>query len=568
MGVLQLQTSRDHNIREQAIPLHIRMEQVRLLYRNLQTSLYATLVASIIMIATLWGVISHSRLIGWASLIILTTLARFVLLSRFHRAVLDPGNTHLWYSRFLAGSIVAAIVWGLAGFLFMPAGLQGYQLLVVFVLGGIVAAASQSLAPVMTAYVSFCILVMLPAIVWLGLQQDSFHLSMSSLLVLFVAAMILLARYIHLSLRESFRLRFENADLINSLENEVGARKASEVYLQGQNRLLEMLATQHVFKDIFCAINEWIEKQLPDARSSILLLDKTGKQLQSISAPSLPDDYNDAINGAAIGPAAGSCGTAAYRNEMVIVEDIATDPLWADYKELAMAHGLKACWSIPVHDARARVVGTFALYYGEPRKPDTAEIELIQTSSRLAGIAIERRQAVEQLEHMAHYDALTSIPNRAMFMDRLRQAMIQAKRWKKTFALLFIDLDNFKLINDTLGHKAGDAVLQLIAKRLLESVRGVDTVARLGGDEFTVILSEVHDRKDTQAVAEKITASLGQPILLENRSYTIGGSIGICLYPDDGMGLDELINAADAAMYRAKGDGGYRHVFFSDMSGV
>jgi len=158
----------------------------------------------------------------------------------------------------------------------------------------------------------------------------------------------------------------------------------------------------------------------------------------------------------------------------------------------------------------------------------------------------------ENLRHMAHHDPLTGLPNRAMFEDRLDQALLRAERQGQGFALLYMDLDGFKPINDQGGHAAGDAMLQHVAARLLDSVRKSDTVARIGGDEFAILLDEVTSLDAAAAVAEQCRANAASPLCLGNRDWSIGLSIGIACYPGDGKSAGELLRHADNAMYQAK----------------
>lgn len=167
----------------------------------------------------------------------------------------------------------------------------------------------------------------------------------------------------------------------------------------------------------------------------------------------------------------------------------------------------------------------------------------------------ESRQA---LEHLAQHDCLTGLPNRALFDDRLRQAVSQAQRDKTHMALLFVDLDEFKDINDTCGHHVGDLLLSAAAKRMQGCVRHADTVGRLGGDEFVVLLTHVEEDQDAVRVAEKICNALSQPFDLDGRSLLIGASIGVALYPAHGSDELTLSRSADAAMYLAKESGGNR----------
>jgi diguanylate cyclase (GGDEF)-like protein/PAS domain S-box-containing protein len=167
----------------------------------------------------------------------------------------------------------------------------------------------------------------------------------------------------------------------------------------------------------------------------------------------------------------------------------------------------------------------------------------------------ERRLAQEQLYHMAHHDTLTGLPNRLFFTDRLKQARAMAKRLKHQMAVLFLDLDRFKLINDSLGHAVGDKLLQEMAVRLGACVRESDTIARLGGDEFTAILSEISSPDDAEKVARKIIKSLARPVLIDGQELFITTSLGISCYPRDGEAPEELIKKADLAMYHAKAQG-------------
>jgi PAS domain S-box-containing protein len=179
---------------------------------------------------------------------------------------------------------------------------------------------------------------------------------------------------------------------------EIDDRKRAEVLLAGEKRLLERIARGDSRPIILDALCRLVEELAGGSLSSILLLDADAKRLRHGAAPSLPTPYIDAIDGALIGPSAGSCGTAAYRAKPVIVSDIATDPLWADYRDLALAHGLRACWSTPILSSEGRVLGTFAVYYREPRSPTPQDYGVIEQITHLASIAIEREQAREQLQ--------------------------------------------------------------------------------------------------------------------------------------------------------------------------
>ena len=187
--------------------------------------------------------------------------------------------------------------------------------------------------------------------------------------------------------------------------------------------------------------------------------------------------------------------------------------------------------------------------------------------------AIERKRAEEQIFRMAFYDSLTELPNRVLFQDRLKQAISYAERNNRLLAVLFLDIDNFKRINDTFGHHIGDELLKGCAERLTGILRKSDAVsrqimpdlfARLGGDEFTVLLTEIRDTKDAARVARRILNVLSRPFVINNRELFVSTSIGIVMYPSDGKDVDSLLKNADAAMYHAKGNGKNNYQYYME----
>jgi signal transduction histidine kinase len=190
-------------------------------------------------------------------------------------------------------------------------------------------------------------------------------------------------------------------------------RKQDELLLAGEKRLLEMIARGESRTVILDALCRLVEELAGGSLTSILLLDSNAACLRHGAAPSLPALYTEAIDGIVIGPSVGSCGTAAYRKESVLVVDIATDPLWADFRDLALAHGLRACWSTPILSSDGRVLGTFAIYYREPRTPTPYEQNIIEQITHLASIAVEREQSEAALRQaqadLAHVSRVTTM---------------------------------------------------------------------------------------------------------------------------------------------------------------
>ncbi|MES0100979.1 diguanylate cyclase [Mesorhizobium sp. M0019] len=337
------------------------------------------------------------------------------------------------------------------------------------------------------------------------------------------------------------------------IARDITARKQAEILRDGQAHILEMIAKSAPLEDVLERLMRLVESQLAGIFGSVLLLDKDGSHLRHAAAPSLARDYTDAVDGAAVGPRAGSCGTAVYRREPVIVADIMQDPLWQDYRELARPHGLRSCWSTPILSHQGAVLGVFAMYSMTVREPTEAETRLIDFTTRIAGIAIERKQAEDRIHFMANHDVLTGLPNRALLEDRLSQAVLYAQRYDRWVTVVFIDLDNFKFVNDTLGHNAGDELLKIVASRMVDCVRATDTVVRLGGDEFVVVLFDQPANVDlVSETLQKLRAALAEPGQLGAHLVRATASIGIANYPKDGTDPDMLLANADAAMYRAK----------------
>jgi PAS domain S-box-containing protein len=198
-------------------------------------------------------------------------------------------------------------------------------------------------------------------------------------------------------------LRDEQGSVVKwfGVVSDIEDRKRAEALLAGEKRILEMVAKGDSLPEILDSLCRLVEEQANGTLASILL--KDGSRLWHGGAPSLPKSYTEAIDGAVIGPASGSCGTAAYRGEQIIVEDIATDPLWTNYRELALPHSLRACWSTPIFSSEKKVIATFAMYYREPRRPSLRDQEIIEQITHLSGVAIERNLTFEQLQRSEAY---------------------------------------------------------------------------------------------------------------------------------------------------------------------
>ena len=613
---------------------------------------------------------------------------------------------------------------------------------------------------------------------------------------------------------EKKQLSFEGQAVFILLSRDITARKQIEIREKSRSYVLELITKGESLSVILEAIASGVEESNSAMLCSVLLLDEAGKRLLNGTAPSLPSFYSEAIHGIEIGQGVGSCGTAAFTNERVIVEDIQSHPYWTPYRELASKAGLQSCWSEPIRSPQKKVLGTFAIYHHTVSKPKESDILLIEQAASLASIVIEKTQAnsafkardeqmqlvlagaelgfwdwdmvtdkvqrnerwatmlgythqeitntthqwtdfihpddrdkawqsiddvlegktklhnleyrmltknggyiwvhdqanvmqrnadgkplrmsgthsditmrklaeekiqlaasvfthakesvvitdtsgsiidvndsfttttgytrnevlrknprllqsgrqhpefydemwqalltegcwsgevwnrrkngeeyaekktisavrnkqgiithyvslgsditlmkehQEKLENIAHYDLLTHLPNRSLLSDRLSQAMLQCGRHEKSLAVVFLDLDGFKHVNDTYGHSVGDELLIALSVRMKESLREGDSLARIGGDEFVAVLTDLDKIEDCEPVLERLLLSASESVTLGAVVLNVSASIGVTLYPLDNVDADLLMRHADQAMYMAKELGKNRYHLF------
>jgi len=459
---------------------------------------------------------------------------------------------------------------------------------------------------------------------------------------------------------------------------DISEHKRLELIRQAHQSALNLIVASQPLAVILNDIARRLEVINPGMLVSILLLDKYAGRLKHGAAPSLTDEYNAAVNQLMIGDGIGSCGTAAWRGEAVIVSDIDRHPFWQPFLELTRKANLHACWSLPFKDEAGSVLGTFAIYHRTPREPTHADLTLINEFASITAVAVQKVYAAETLKqaaavfessregvvitdleprilainrayieitgyseaqvlgknpkiiksghhgksfyqamwaslksvghwsgeiwnrrrngeiypqwltistvcndrnepcnyvgvfaditqmkqsearlaHLAHYDPLTGLPNRLLVQSRLHHAIERAQRHNLRIATLYVDLDRFKNINDSLGHPIGDELLIMLATRLKKRLREEDSLARLGGDEFLLVLEDIKEPSESATVAQTLIDLLATPFELPSgHEIFINASIGISLFPDDASNVTELIQHADMAMYLAKKEG-------------
>ncbi|CAB1370674.1 putative bifunctional diguanylate cyclase/phosphodiesterase [Denitratisoma oestradiolicum] len=452
------------------------------------------------------------------------------------------------------------------------------------------------------------------------------------------------------------------------------ALRKSQRHLEIRNQVYERLALGSELQEILSLIVSGLESERPQWLGAILVLDGDGRHLRLGAAPNMPESYLKMVNGLEVGEGMGSCGTAVYRGERVVIDDIAHHPYGLQFRDLALQIGIVSCWSEPIRSSRGDILGTFSFYQKTPTRPTQEDTEAILHGTHLASVALERhlteeelqlaasvyqasgeaimvsdggnhivavnpafvrltgyssqevmgrspailgsgrmdksfysamwqaletsnrwqgeiwnrrkngevyaewltinvirdhegqphryiamfsditakKQAEETIWQQANYDQLTGLPNRRLFRDRLRQDLRRAQRQNGALGLMFVDLDRFKEINETLGHEAGDKLLIEAAQRINSSVRDTDSIARLGSDEFAITLLGLVEPNEMERVAQAVLLALSQPFSLDTEVGYVSACIGITLFPNDGLDIETLLKNADQAMHAAK----------------
>jgi diguanylate cyclase (GGDEF)-like protein len=311
------------------------------------------------------------------------------------------------------------------------------------------------------------------------------------------------------------QLAMEASFALDSLHRESDRRHQGAV-MADQNRILNLIATGAELKVILTTLAEFVETQSGGALCLLAAQDAVGTDVCWGLSPSMPPQFD--------GASANSPGIASNA-------------------------ALQAVSARPIVGSKDQLLGTLSLYERSDRASPEVNAQLVGICANLAGIAIESCHAAERIRHLAHHDDLTGLPNRLLFNYQLHKALARAERSGSSAAVLFLDLDRFKIINDTLGHDAGDTVLRQIANHLRACVRGTDTLARVGGDEFTLLIEQSAGTQDLGAIAQKLLTAMSSPLTVNGSVYQLSGSIGIAMYPKDGADGAALLKNADIAMY-------------------
>jgi diguanylate cyclase (GGDEF)-like protein len=359
------------------------------------------------------------------------------------------------------------------------------------------------------------------------------------------------------------QLAMEASFALESLQHEADRRYQATI-LADQNRILNLVASGADLKVIFTTLAQFVESQSDGGFCSIVALDPKGSHYSFGVAPSLPEGFERTVVGASLEERIGPYAEAIANGSPVIADDLAAYPLDASLCDFVHRAGLHSVSAWPILGSKGQALGALSLYSCRREIPQRLSAHLVGICTDLAGIAIETRWAADRIRHLAHHDDLTGLPNRLLFNYHLPRALGRAQRTGGGVGVLFLDLDRFKVINDTLGHDAGDDVLCQVSEHLLECLRASDTLARVGGDEFTLLVEQFDGPQDLAEIAQKLLAATARTLTINGQECHLSGSIGIAIYPKDGADSASLLKNADIAMYRAKTSGKNNYQFYSN----
>ncbi len=481
---------------------------------NLSSGLLTSLSIAALSLLILWPLHGPQALWPWLALLCLSHGWSFYQIRKYKLAGdVDPAA---WRRKFVIAAGICGLAWSIVGILYFPSDSLIFQALLGLAVGTVVMASISHYAVWASSYLAFALPAILPFAFQLLTTGDSASQAIFLLLTALLLAMALTAWRMAKRLRSSYMLEHFNLDLIESLTkanvnltNEIQARKQSEIALVDNSALLSGLA-EATFEGLLVhdegqilEINSAVSQMLKLPRENIV-----GRSVLDFVAP----------------------------EERIRITTFIAQPPDIPYESVAIDSTGK-----PLHiEVRGR--------------------HIVQNNRRLRAIAVRditfQKQIQGQLQQLANHDTVTGCASRHLFERRLNQSISRALRHRQQVGLLFIDLDNFKNINDSQGHATGDGLLKVIAKRIQSCVRDEDVVSRWGGDEFTIILEMPSDNKDPRHVAQRIVDEVKKPVEISGKQYYCTASIGCTIYPQDGDTADILLKNADAAMYRAKDRGG------------
>ncbi len=478
-------------------------EQTSQIYAAVKSAIIATLINSTILVFVLWSVIEHDILLIWLAAITLISLARSIDAYQFNKTTPHPKKVHLWSCRFLIGSLLASLAWGISSIWLFPVNDLARQVFLAFVIGGMAAGAVTSLSYMKLPIYLYLCLTLIPLSIRFFYSETELGITMSGMLAFYLVMMLIAANRTHSNIEKTICLHIKDVE-----REQILAQKAEQ--LQSVIKAAPLVLWSHDKNGVF---------ELSEGNA----LKDMGLKPGQVVGQSLFE-------------------------------------LYADYPKVTDA--AKRVLSGESFVTETEVDGRFFESHHTPRFSEQGEI------LGCIGVAVDitkRRQADEKLSYQASHDELTGLINRAEFERRAERFLSINQQEKGEHALCFIDLDQFKVINDTCGHIAGDELLRQLGKVLKKAVRRGDTLARLGGDEFGVLVEHC-SLDQSQRVARELQNAVQEfQFSWEGQSFRVGASIGLVAINETTPNLTELLKQADAACYMAKDLGRNRiHTYHPD----
>ena len=340
-----------------------------------------------------------------------------------------------------------------------------------------------------------------------------------------------------------------------------------------QFKVIDAMLHEESVAEVMTLVCAEIERIAPDMLATVLTMAPGVGRLRSLAAPSLPTAYKrfvEAVDaedlpgeeGDQLGEGGPGRMMAAWFDERVI-ENASSAEAPGPYRQVLERFGLASCWVRPILAKDGKVLGAFVFYFRAPHHPDALQQRLVDVCRPMCALALERENTRAHIHQLAFYDGLTGLPNRRMLYSQAERELDEVVLAVSTLAVLVIDLDRFKLVNDTQGHAAGDRLLREVGNRLSRCVRGIDLVGRLAGDEFVAILPFC-SVEHAAVAAERLLNAVAVPLALEAGVVNPAASIGVAMFPVDGGDVETLLRHADLAMAQAKIDGRNCSRFFND----
>ena len=476
-----------------------------MLYAGLPISQTTMLVIAGLAAVALAPTASHTALTAWLTAIVVVACSRLLLHAAWRRFG-ERKPLQLWFGLFLAGAFVSGAVWGSAGIWVLRLDALESHVALILAMAGIAAAAVPYLAPVLSAFYAYVIPALAPLTITALTHGDVVSRNLGAFTLLFLIGMIIIARRNNATIMEALKLRHENGGLLEDLRSTNEGLQQTLAVLQGV---------------------------LDSTADGLLVLDKDGRVVtwnrRFLEMWRIPDEI------------------VYTRDERAlrswITGQLANPDFFAERIQALIAHPDEASRDeITCADRRVFVAVSI------PHRVGNATVGRVWSF----GDVTEQKQAADHLLQSAYRDVLTGLPNRKLLIEKLKDALSRSARRGQKVALLFIDLDGFKQVNDRAGHQTGDAVLAEAAKRLRHGLRQTDFIARMGGDEFVVLIEDVPNVTEAASAAEKAIALLSEPYVAGNAVFRLGASVGISVSPADGERVEQLLKSADEAMYRAK----------------